>query len=85
MNFQEETLVSKGYFHAMLDINNWFEQHSDTLKFDKMYNKKGIHSILQAMLNNTDIMQKYGEFTEFVKKEDGTVSLRQNEIKENDL
>ena len=74
-NFYEESLIRQGYFKALLDVKNYFERHSIVLKREKMYNQKGINSLLQAMLDNMEVMQEQGEFIEFTKTVDGKIVL----------
>ena len=72
MNFVEESIHRQGYFKALVDVKNWFDQHSETLKCNKMYNKKGISLMLNAFLNNMDTFMKYADFTEFIVNTDKT-------------
>ena len=74
-NFYEESLIRSGYFKALCDVKNYFERHSIVLKREKMYNQKGINALLQAMLDNLEVMQEQGEFVEFTKTNDGRIVL----------
>ena len=65
-NFLQECDYNNGYKKAISDIKNWFDMHSSSLKYYKCYNEKSIYAILSAMEQNSDIMQQYADFTEFI-------------------
>lgn len=50
-----------GYIKALIDVRNYFETHSDCLKYWKMYNQKKIPLLLQAFIDNADCMMSLGE------------------------
>lgn len=58
-----------GYFQALLDVKNWFDTHSDSLKFLKMYNNKKIPLILQAFIDNRERMMVEGDTIELTIKD----------------
>lgn len=81
MNYEYETIYKQGYDKALLDIKNWFEGHSISLKQNRMYNKKDINLLLDAFLYNSDTFIKYGDFTEFVLSPDRKrVTLSKREV-----
>ena len=61
----------QGYFKALLDVKNYFDTHSDNLKYLKMYNSKKIPLLLQAFLDNVDTMIIWGEHIELKLSKDG--------------
>ena len=65
VNFLAECDYAHGYQQALTDIKNWFNQHSESIKYYKMFNHEGVLAILSAMEMNAETMQKYGEDTEF--------------------
>ena len=65
INFPAECDYAHGYHKALIDVKNWFDSHSEAIKFNRLYNQKGITAILSVMEMNADSMQKYGEDTEF--------------------
>jgi hypothetical protein len=79
-NFILDTIFKQGYDKALLDVKNYFERHSIAMKQNKMYNQKGINALLQAMLDNIEIMREEGEFIEFTKTIDGKVVLSKKSI-----
>ena len=72
MNFAEESIYRQGYFKCLLDIRNWIERHSESLKRNKLFNKKGILLLLKGILENEEEFMEWGEWTEFVLKKDGS-------------
>lgn len=39
-----------GYFKALLDVRSFFENHSQSLKFSRLYNQKGLMQVLDALI-----------------------------------
>lgn len=56
VDWSKETVRRDGYFQALLDVKNWFANHSMSLKNNRMYNQKGVQQILSAMVDNADYM-----------------------------
>lgn len=67
MNFS----YRQGYFKALFDVKNYFDTHSETLKYLKMYNSKKIPLLLQAFTENADMMMLYGDTIELKLSKDG--------------
>ena len=65
-NFLKECDYDNGYRKAISDIKNWFDIHSNSLKYNKCYNEKSISAILSAMEQNSEVMLKYADFAEFI-------------------
>ena len=72
VDWNKETARRDGYFQALLDVKNWFERHSNSLKLCRMYNQKNIEMLLLEISKNADAFQKFGDdteiFFEFEKK-----------------
>ena len=64
-NFLQSCDYENGYTKALIDVLNWFERHSDCLRYTKMYNKIGVEAMLRGMLNNREMFMDFGEMTEF--------------------
>ena len=69
---------NQGYSRALLDVKNWIEKHSISLKQNKMFNEKGIIALLKAMGDNEETFEKYGDETEFTVTSDKRVVLGEN-------
>ncbi|MBR5357573.1 MAG: hypothetical protein IK121_11720 [Lachnospiraceae bacterium] len=62
-----------GYQKALMDVLNWFENHSITLKQNKMYNEKRIQQILKCLANNADALKDEGEDLELTVTNEGVI------------
>lgn len=60
----------RGYTKALYDMKEWFRMHSQTLKYNKLYNAKGINALISAMIENSDTFKKFADLTEFKVKRD---------------
>ena len=60
----------RGYFQALLDVKNYFDNHSESLKIHKMYNSKKIPILLQAFIDNREKMMLEGDMVEIIIKPD---------------
>lgn len=70
VDWNKETVRRDGYFQALLDVKNWFHNHSISLKRERMYNQKGVQQILSAMADNADYMSEVaGEMEMYHNKE----------------
>lgn len=65
----------KGYFKALLDEENWFSEHSDSLKYHKMYNAKMIPKVLHALVDGRESLMKTGDAEIVYNKKNETVSV----------
>ena len=68
---QDNFLYRQGYFKALLDVKNYFDEHSESLKHLKMYNSKKIPLLLQAFIDNADEMIMWGDEIELELSKDG--------------
>lgn len=80
VDWKKEAARREGYFQALLDVKNWFERHSASLKRLRMYNQKNIGMILSEISNNADAFQKFSDdtemFFEFENKKVTKVSIK---------
>lgn len=58
-----------GYTKALLDVVNWFKNHSETLKFYKLYKREYIEKLLDALLENRVELRETGDVTFIWNKE----------------
>lgn len=49
-----------GYTKALLDIKDYFEYHSESLKHNKVYNSKVIPTLINSLIENRDEMMRIG-------------------------
>lgn len=68
---QDNFLYRKGYFKALLDVKNYFDKHSESLKCLKMYNSKKLPLLLQAFIDNADELIMWGDEIELKLSKDG--------------
>lgn len=61
----------QGYFKALLDVKNYFDSHSEVLKYYKMYNAKKIQLLLEAFSENVDLMIIWGDHIDLKLSADG--------------
>lgn len=66
-----------GYSKALLDVKNWFEDHSEILKFNRLYNEKGIRNILWALLENRAELRETGDVKLYVNRKTKEIRRKQ--------
>ena len=49
-----------GYTKALLDVKEYFEFHSESLKHNKAYNSKVIPVLIDSLIENRDEMMRIG-------------------------
>lgn len=60
----------RGYTKALLDVQNFFESHSEALSTYKLFNKNGVTAILKFLVENRDELREYGNIDDIlVRKE----------------
>lgn len=79
---QDNFLYRQGYIKALLDVKNYFDKHSDALKYNKMYNSKKIPLLLQAFVENADEMIMWGEDIELMLSNDGKSVFLVQDVKD---
>lgn len=79
---EDNFLYRQGYFKALLDIKNYFDTHTNSLKHLKMYNSKKIPLLLQAFVENADEMMMWGEEIDLVLSNDGKSVFLVKDVKD---
>lgn len=51
---------NRGYTTALVNVLNFFDEHSDALKANRMYNWKGVHAVLDFLLKNREELRENG-------------------------
>ena len=74
-NFLQSCDYENGYRKAISDIRNWFENHTETMKHNRLFNHRGVIDILSAMERYPDKMIAYGEDTMFKLTNDGKIIM----------
>ena len=49
-----------GYTKALLDVQAYIKDHSESLKLYRLYNRKGIEKLIDALVNNRAEMRNTG-------------------------
>ena len=49
-----------GYTKALLDVQAYIKDHSDMMKLLKLYNRKGIEKLIDALVNNRAELRNTG-------------------------
>lgn len=55
-----EVVYRQGYDRALSDVRNWFDNHTMSLKRDKMYSQNGIRMVLNALADNSERLSEDG-------------------------
>ena len=50
-----------GYLKALLDVKSFFENHSECLKFNRLFNQKGVMKVLNALIENREELLETGD------------------------
>lgn len=79
---EDNFLYRQGYFKALLDIKNYFDTHTNSLKHLKMYNSKKIPLLLQAFVENADEMMMWGEDIDLKLSNDGKSVFLVKDVKD---
>lgn len=48
------------YTKALVDVLNWFEGHSEDLKYHKLFNCKGVIAVLKALVEHREELRVTG-------------------------
>lgn len=65
----------KGYTKGLLDVMNFFDEHSDALKVNKCYNQKDVHKILRFLLDNRNELRETGTIDNIIITNDKNKSI----------
>lgn len=57
---------SKGYFKALLDIYNFLDEYSASIKRYRLNNIKGLKKLLSAFISKKDDMIKWGHNVDLI-------------------
>lgn len=49
---------NRGYTTALVNVLSFFDEHSDALKANRMYNQKGVHAVLDFLLKNREELRE---------------------------
>ena len=63
-----------GYIKALIDVKNFFEDHSEAMKRCHLNNQKGISALLKLILENYEELRETGDIENVI------VSKQQNKI-----
>lgn len=74
-NLLKECDYENGYKQAVLDILNYIDKHSESMKYNKLFSHKGICLLLRAIRDNFDVFFRDKEDTEFVYSNDKKIIL----------
>lgn len=50
-----------GYIKALIDVKNFFEDHSEAMKACRLNNQKGISALLKFILENHEELRETGD------------------------
>ena len=74
-SFVKESEYRHGYNKAIIDIANWIERHSESIKHDKLNNTKGFLRLLKAFYENSEMFIQNGESLALRRNNDGSIIL----------
>lgn len=60
VDWNKEVVYSMGYDRALSDVRDWFDNHTMSLKRDKMYSQNGIRMVLNALADNSERLSEDG-------------------------
>lgn len=66
---------NRGYTTALVNVLNFFDEHSDALKANRMYNQKSVHAVLDFLLNNREELRENGAIENVIVSRDKNVIL----------
>lgn len=61
---------NRGYTKALIDVQNFFESHSEAMKYNKLYSCKGISAVLSALIQNHEEFRETGTVDDLIVKKD---------------
>ena len=65
-SFVKSLDYENGYIQALLDVKDYIQQHSETLKRNRLSNCKGFLKLLSAMAKYWNTMLTYGADASFI-------------------
>ena len=67
---------NRGYTMGLLNVLNFFDEHSDALKANRMYNQKGVHAVLDFIVKNREELRENGTIENVIVSRDKNAVLR---------
>lgn len=61
---------NRGYTTALVNVLSFFDEHSDALKANRMYNQKGVHAVLDFLLKNREELRENGTIENVIVSRD---------------
>lgn len=61
---------NRGYTTALVNVLSFFDEHSDVLKANRMYNQKGVHAVLDFLLKNREELRENGTIENVIVSRD---------------
>lgn len=61
---------NRGYTTALANVLSFFDEHSDALKANRMYNQKGVHAVLDFLLKNREELRENGTIENVIVSRD---------------
>lgn len=61
---------NRGYTTALANVLSFFNEHSDALKANRMYNQKGVHAVLDFLLKNREELRENGTIENVIVSRD---------------
>ena len=61
---------NRGYTTALVNVLNFFDEHSDALKANRIYNRKGVHAVLDFLLKNREELRENGTIENVIVSRD---------------
>ena len=71
-----------GYSKAVLDVYEWFINHSYSLKYQRLYNQKGIEMILRQLVENRQELRMYGDVKLLYNPKEKTMRSEKDVLRE---
>lgn len=66
----------KGYTKALLDIQNFYERHSDSLQLYRLYTRKATTEIIRFLIENREELREIGDITNIIVNKDKSGNVR---------
>lgn len=61
---------NRGYTTTLVNVLSFFDEHSDALKANRMYNQKGVHAVLDFLLKNREELRENGTIENVIVSRD---------------
>lgn len=68
---------NRGYTTALVNVLTFFDEHSDALKANRMYNQKCVHAVLDFLLKNREELRENGTIENvIVSRDKNAIAIR---------